>query len=79
MKLKVGDILIPPAHIRNYLEWWNNKEGFVVKKDIEGILYVIALDGDVYYEDDLYDNGYTDTDNGKCFELVRKPLLTENE
>lgn len=79
MKLKVGDILIPPDHVRGYLEWWDDKRGFVVKKSKYGGLYVIALDGDVYYEKSLYDNGYIDPNCGQCFKLVRKPLLTENE
>lgn len=79
MKLKVGDILIPPDHVRNQFEWWDKKSGFVVKKDVMGYLYVIALDGDTYYEGSLYNNGYTNTDSGQCFKLVRKPLLTENE
>lgn len=51
----------------------------MVSKGVEGILYVIALDGDVYDEECLYDNGYTNPASDKCFKLVRKPLLTENE
>lgn len=79
MKLKVGDILIPPDHIREVFEWWDSKLGFVVKKRQYGELYVTALNGDAYDIDVLRLHGYIDSGSRNCFKLVRKPLLTENE